>query len=250
MCSQIIWFVYRTPKTQIIYFTIIGDGRIVQVNFKSWCYKLRKFGFLAGCKTNLLPKYSLNDLILSVQAQKVHQTQYWKEWVRTTILLMDINSGIRDFIIQNLNGIIVKQGYTGNGNGNLESNQNKKDWFRWRPKHIKQSNLNSQSQLKFQNYTVWSVWSQTQFAWKNQWSDSLHGITCSKNSYRVLDENLTNCAVYGGSMYGQKLIDALLLEKIRPSVIFDSYTLNTKTVKTYLSSTRKEFLNLMWLHSS
>ena len=39
---------------------------------------------------------------------------------------------------------------------------------------------------------------------------------------RVIKENLSDWAIYGAGMYGRKLVDALLSERITPSVIFDS----------------------------
>ena len=44
---------------------------------------------------------------------------------------------------------------------------------------------------------------------------------------RALVKNLSEFAVYGAGMYGRKLVDALLLNKVNPSVIFDSHLGNS-----------------------
>ena len=213
--------------------TIIGDGpdrESLESNFKSSVLQASKIRFLGRLQNESLAKEIIaHDLILSVSSTEGSPNSILEGMgAGLCPVVMDINSGIRDFIIQNHNGIIVKQGdILAMAMAISELNQNKKRLISLKTKAHK--TIKSEFSISAQISKLHSL-----IGWESDsvCMEKINGLTHYMESHvqrtvsRVLDENLTNCAVYGAGMYGRKLIDALLLKKIRPSVIFDSYALN------------------------
>ena len=138
---------------------------------------------------------------------------------------MDIDSGIRDFIVHNHNGIIVEQGDTpamAKAIKKLDQNRSRLNSFKVVAHKSIASGFSISAQISKLHRLINSesdpICMEKVNGLSHYTDANLH-----RTVSRVLEENLSECAVYGAGMYGRKLIDALLLEKVIPVVIFDSH---------------------------
>ena len=209
---------------------MVPDRGSLESNFKSSVLQASTIRFLGRLQNESLAKEIIaHDLIWSVSSTEGSPNSILEGMgAGLCPVVMDINSGIRDFIIQNYNGIIVKQGdIQAMAMAISELNQNKKRLISLKTKA--QETIKSEFSISAQISKLHRLigWEPDSVCIKKI-SGLAHYMESHVNRTvsRVLDENLATCAVYGAGMYGRKLIDALLLKKIKPSVIFDSYALN------------------------
>jgi glycosyltransferase involved in cell wall biosynthesis len=213
--------------------TIIGDGperESLESDFKSSGFSETQIQFLGRIPNDSLPELlNAQDLILSVSSTEGSPNSILEGMgAGLCPVAMDIDSGLRDFIVHNHNGIIVEQGdMPGMAKAikELDQNRSRLNSFKIIAHRSIASGFSISAQISKLHELISSESAPICIEKVNGLSHYMDA-NVHRTVNRVLEKNLSECAVYGAGMYGRKLIDALLLEKIRPSVIFDSYALN------------------------
>jgi len=214
--------------------TLIGDGperKSLELNFKSLSFENSQIKFLGRMqKDSICKELKLHDVILSVSSTEGSPVSIL-EGMGTGLcpIVMDIDSGIRDFIVPNHNGIITKQGNTLQmAEAIKELDQNRKRLHSL--KSIAHNTVNSKFSISLQISKLHELINlEADPICIKEVNELAHFMDAHVNRSvaRALDKNLSECAVYGAGMYGRKLVDALLLNKVNPSVIFDSHLGNS-----------------------
>jgi len=214
--------------------TLIGDGperKSLELNFKSLSFENSKIKFLGRMqKDSIYKELKLHDVILSVSSTEGSPVSILEGMgAGLCPIVMDIDSGIRDFIVPNHNGIITKQGNT------LEMAEAIKELDQDRKrlhslKSIAHNTVNSKFSISLQISKLHDLINlEADPICIKEVNELAHFMDAHvhRSVARALDKNLSECAVYGAGMYGRKLVDALLLNKVNPSVIFDSHLGNS-----------------------
>lgn len=213
--------------------TIIGDGperESLESDFQSSGFSQKEFQFLGRIPNDSLPELlNAQDLILSVSSTEGSPNAVLEGMgAGLCPVAMDIDSGLRDFIVHNHNGIIVEQGDTpamAKAIKELDQDRSRLKSFKMIAHKSIASGFSISAQISKLHELISSESAPICMEKVNGLSHYMDA-NVQRTVNRVLEKNLSTCAVYGAGMYGRKLIDALLLEKIRPSVMFDSYALN------------------------
>ena len=210
--------------------TIIGDGperESLESDFKSSGFSQTEIQFLGRIPNDSLPELlNAQDLILSVSSTEGSPNSILEGMgAGLCPVAMDIDSGLRDFIVPNHNGIIVEQGDTpamAKAIKELDQDRSRLNSF----KVIAHKSICSGFSISAQISKLHELISSDSHPICMEKVNGLsHYMDANvhRTVSRVLEENLSEYAVYGAGMYGRKLIDALLLEKVMPVVIFDSH---------------------------
>lgn len=214
--------------------TIIGDGperESLESDFQSSGFSQTEIQFLGKIPNDSLTELlNAQDLILSVSSTEGSPNSILEGMgAGLCPVAMDIDSGLRDFIVHNHNGVIVEQGDTpamAKAIKELDQNRSRLNSFKIIAHKSIASGFSISAQISKLHELI------------NSGSDPIcmekvNGLShymdanVHRTVSRVLEENLSEFAVYGAGMYGRKLIDALRLEKVMPVVIFDSHLGNS-----------------------
>lgn len=210
--------------------TIIGDGperESLESDFQSSKFSNIEIKFLGKISNHLLPELlNAQDVILSISSTEGSPNSILEGMgAGLCPIVMDIDSGIRDFIVHNHNGIIVKQGDTlamSKAISKLDLNRKKLNSF----KIIAQKTIASRFSISDQISKLHElISSDSEPVCLEKVNELSHFMDANVNRTvtLTLNKNISKCAIYGAGMYGRKLVDALLLVKVTPLVIFDSH---------------------------
>ena len=194
----------------------------LESDFQSSNFSKKKIKFLGKISNDLLPGLlNAQDIILSVSNTEGSPNSILEGMgAGLCPVAMDIDSGLRDFIVHNHNGIIVEQENTqgmANAIKELDQNRSRLNSFKIMAHKSIASEFTVTSQIsKLHSLILKSSKSPPISMEKVGMLTHFMDANINRTVCRVIKENHQTGLVGGAGMYGRKLVDALLSERITP----------------------------------